>query len=190
MSQFYLKSNGGTGPLPPTVPTSFKVDLQQDGSLGGTVVPNNNSVNVFGNPSDPFGTMGIVTKAIQTNVPNDTIYIAFVDGKTITSDAAVTPIITLIITDNSSFTITALATAYDTASGNSFGARLLVIGSNTGGVTNIEAVLEKISGGLSPLNDCALNATVSGANLIFTVQGVAGRTIKWHVILPGIAAQT
>ncbi len=158
------------GPIPPTIPTQFTTDFAANGSTTGIVVPENNNVYVLGNPPAPVGTTGIVTQAFQTTVPNDTILVRFLDGSITTSD----------------FTLQMLVTAYETATGLTFGGRLTVIGVNNAGTVTIAAQLEKLQDGSGALAACSFTATPSGTQINLTVTGIAGRTIDWHAITPGI----
>ncbi len=176
------------GPIPPTIPTQFTTDFAANGSTTGIVVPENNNVYVLGNPPAPVGTTGIVTQAFQTTVPNDTILVRFLDGSITTSDGLgqTRTIITINISNNSSFTLQMLVTAYETATGLTFGGRLTVIGVNNAGTVTIAAQLEKLQDGSGALAACSFTATPSGTQINLTVTGIAGRTIDWHAITPGI----
>ena len=185
MTQFYIQSSSG-GPLPPQVPLQFTVDFSSLGTPIGVVVPAGNNVNVFGNPNSP-GTMGLITSAEQTLVPNDTIYVQYVNGRVTTNDNVPVYVNNSIITDNSSFTITAQVTAFDAVTGASFGGRCLVIGRNFAGVVEITEILENVSSGVAPLDDCSFYFEASGNELFFYVVGIPATTIVWHALIPQIA---
>lgn len=187
MSQFYTQSSGGSGPVPPNVPTSFKTDQKSDATPDGTVVPVANTVRLYGNPL-VFGTQGILTQAVQTIVPNDTVYIKYVDGELTTTDDTETLINKGEILNESSFTIVGIFTAFEPSTGKAFGGRLMVFGSSFGGVVTIAGELENLSAGASPLDLCSFSAQASGSNLNFVVKGLVGHTLNWHALFPNIAS--
>lgn len=172
----------------PDVPLSFGVDFDSMGGTDGTVIANNNKVYVLGNPPLPVGTNGIVTQAFQTDAPNDTIHVKFIEGDVVTSDGGgqTQSIITIQTATNAGFTFTALFSARESATGLVFGGRLVIIGVNNADTVTIAAELEKVSGGDGALSGCTFGVSAAGPNFSLTVTGVAGRTINWTAIMPGI----
>lgn len=179
MSQVYKSLI--SGPVPPNVPTSFGVMFDDAGGQPGLVTPSNNKVYVD-------GTNGIITRAQTTDAADDTIQIGFANGEATTSDGAgqTQTALQFTTTTNSAFTVTALFSAFEPATNLAFGGRLLIICKNVAGVVSIVAELENIDVGDAAIAACSFTAAGAGALLNLNVTGIAGRTINWTVITPGI----
>lgn len=179
MSQFFTGSTAGS--LPPSVAELIGTDFDSSGNPPGLVTPSNHKFYIL-------GTNGIVTHAEETDATNDTVQVGFAGGTTITSDGAgqTQTILTFSTSTNSAFIITALFIAYEPSTGNSFNGRLLVGCKNVLGVVSVVSELENISGGDPTLLSCSFTAVGSGAFLDLNVKGLAGHTIHWSVITPGV----
>jgi len=179
MSQFFIGVSAGS--LPPSVPLEFGTTFDSSGNPPGTAVPSNNKLYIL-------GTNGIVTYSETTDAANDTVQVAFAGGTTITSDGAgqTQTILTFTTSTDSCFTLQAMFAAYEPATGLAFGGRLLVICKNNAGTVSIVSELENVGGGDAALITCSFNASGAGALLDLVVTGVAGKTIDWSVITPGI----
>jgi hypothetical protein len=180
MSNAYL-TRITTEMLPSDVPTSIGVDFDSDGNPPGTVTPSSHKFYIA-------GSTGIVTEAGDTDVANDTAYVLFANGATTTSDGAGQTQTALQLTtdEDDGFIFNILASAYDDANDLAFGARLAFIGKNVGGTASIITELEDISGGDGALDACEVDTTTAGALINIVVTGIAGRTLRWKVITPGI----
>lgn len=183
MSQFYVVNTGGGGPLPPDVPTNFTVDLNSGGVPFGNVTPENNNVYVEGNPL-AADQQGIITQALTTTAPNDTIFIRYITGASNVIGAPTVVLKTVPIPDDSAFTVMAVLSGLDTESGDNFGGRLLAIGNNLAGDVVITSVIENISGGTGLLKDCHINIGAQANAISVEVTGIAGRTIAWQALVP------
>lgn len=183
MSQFYVQSTGGSGPLPPDVPTMFTVDLNAGGAPFGTVTPENNNVFVFGNPV-AADTQGIVTQALTTTAPNDTIFLRYITGTTNSIGGPSRIIKTVPIPIASAFTIMSVISAFDSLTGDNFGGRLLAIGTNIAGSVAVTSVIENTSGGTGALVDCHITIVAQANAVAVQVTGVAGETISWQALIP------
>jgi len=165
---------------------TFTTDLKNNGTPIGTVTPTGNNIQVLA--TDPTGEIqGLQTRSVTTTNPSDTILIEYINRTVTTLGAVKTNIYTFGSSNNSSFTFTAIFSAYRPFDGTSFGGRMTVIGSNFGGVAAINTVLESISGGVPALSVCSFDATVSGSNISINVTGRAATTLNWKVLIPTIA---
>lgn len=185
MSQFYIKSTGGVGPIPPEVPTQFTVDLNSGGGVTGTVTPANNNVNVFGNPTGA-DQQGLLTQALTTTFPNDTIFNRYIGSKPITLNGATTVAKSIPIPNDTAFTVQALISAYDPATSDVFGGRMLAVGVNNGGTVSILSVIENTSSGTGTLINCHINIDASANFMEVTITGIASQ-VNWCVLVPTIA---
>ncbi len=179
MSEFHVAATAGN--LPPEVAELFGTNFDSAGNPPGTATPSNHKLYIL-------GTNGLVTFTETTDAPNDTVQIGFATAATVTSDGAgqTQTILTFATTNNSSFALQAMFTAYEAATGNAFGGRMLVLCKNVAGVVTIVSELENFGGGDAALLTCSFTAAGAGTLLDLNVTGVAGRTIDWSVITPGI----
>ncbi len=171
--------NTTTGPVPPTVPTSFVTD-------SGTAIPAANILNVV--------TPGGGTQGISTSGSGSTITITLTDiivratCQTINAGTATFNVNIPIPTSNSSASIRANMAGYAKTAGTAIGGELIGAVRNVGGVLTVIGTPD-----LTRNNDVSLSAwnctlTVSGTNALVQVTGVAGVTINWTAIIDFIIA--
>lgn len=178
MSQFYIQTSGGVGPIPPTVPTNFTTDF-------GSVTPANNNVNVLGHPT-AANQQGIITQAVTQNSPNDTIFVRYISNAVTTLNGATTIALTVIIPDNTSFTAEAVISAFCPGTGDAFGGRMTCIGVNLAGIVSVLTEIENVSSGSNVLNNCHINFDGQGNTLAVAITGIA-QQVDWKVLIPVIA---
>ena len=176
----------------PGVIQQFKTDFDSTGTASpGTVTPVANVVKVFGNsPLVGIGTQGLITKALSDTLapPFDTIYLQYVDGFVVTNNSSTTTLIALVPDNNAGFTITVTYSAFEAVTGLSFGGRQTVVGGMFGNIITISTVLEDFSGGSPGLSACVLKIRGTGSGqLKVQVNGIVGKTIRWHALIPWIA---
>lgn len=178
MSNFYIQTVGGTGPLPPTVPTNFTTDF-------GSATPANNNLNVLGRPS-AANQQGIITQAVTQNSPNDTIFVRYLSNSVITLNGAAVFALTVPIPNDTSFTAEAVISAFCPRTADAFGGRMTCIGVNLGGVVSVLTEIENISSGTGVLSNGHMNFTGQGNNIGIVITGI-DEQVNWKVILPTIA---
>lgn len=175
--------------LPVLNSLDFLTDFKANGTPNGTSNPVNQKINIRGF-IPTAGTFGIQTQSAQTSFANDTVFIKYIDSKVTTIGAALTVFPqTISLSNNSSSTISVQVNSRDVATGLSFGARMLIVADNFGGVTAISTIIENISGGTPPMDGCAVSAIVVGNNIVFRAKGLAATTIDWHLLVPVVASQ-
>lgn len=177
MSQIFKSSS--SGPVPPTVPTSFVTD-------SGTAVPAANILNVV--------TPGGGTQGIATSGSGNTITITLTDTtlrgtcQTINAGTATFNVNVPVPTSDSVVNIRSNMAGYAKAAGEAVGGELIGAVRNVGGVLTVIGTPD-----LTKNNDIALSAwsatlTTVGTNALVQVTGVAGFTINWTAIIDFVIA--
>jgi hypothetical protein len=176
LSQIY--KDRSTGPVPPTVPTSFVTDVNSP------AVPAANILNEIGGDTTANNDNGIRTDGSSGS---NTLTIQLTNRQTATvttADATPTTLLT--------FVLPAVAGTYYvfgnvqafTSTGPAGGAYSFSGGYLTDGATSTELGTEfhdTFQSAALLTSDIFLSA--SGNNVIVTVQGVAGLTINWNALL-------
>jgi hypothetical protein len=161
-------------PIPPIVPTSFVTD-------SGTVIPTANVVNVNAGSSSINKDNGIFVIA-NPNLSNNMVVELTnrIKGDVTTSNATPTTIITFALGSTPGvYTFSGDITAFDSTdvAGASYG---LISGIRTTGASAIEIGTQfNTNFEEAALITADVDVTVSGNNVVFTVTGVAGKTIDW-----------
>lgn len=178
MSNFYIQTVGGSGPLPPTVPTNFTTDF-------GSAVAANNNLNVLGRPT-AANQQGIITQAVTQNSPNDTIFVRYISNSVITLNGASVVALTVPIPDDTSFTAEAVISAFCPRTSDVFGGRMTCVGVNVDGVVFVLTEIENISSGSGVLDNCHINFAGQGNTIGVIITGI-GEQVNWKAIIPTIA---
>lgn len=171
-----------SGPVPQNVLTSITTDLSESlpayPAGAGTTTPVNNNVRMKGD-------MGIVT--VSDPAQPEFELIRFNLGETQTTDANPKIIKSFTMVDNTCLSFHVLISAYSTDN--------LAIGGNTiatfKNVAGTASVIDQGDLNINAdalLNGCVFGVSVTGATINFFVQGLAGKTINWTAIFPGIAS--
>ena len=176
-----------TGPVPPTVPTSFTTQ-------NGTAVPLANILLVKADDSTENNANGIITKGgvVGTGTSNevDVIITNRLQGTVQTVGAATQPIITLTPTVVGTYAIEARVAAFNTTSTE--GAGYSVFGTfrwsaAAGGTATLCGTPDKIvneEGTMATTSPNGANCTmtVSGGSVLINGVGYAGQTINWSAV--------
>lgn len=168
-----------SGPVPPTVPTSF---VTQD----GTAVPAANVLIVNGFDSTENNANGIITKGgvVGTGTSNevDVVITNRLQGQDTTVGATTADVITFTLTTVGTYALTFQASAYNTTS--TLGAGYEVFGAvRFDGVNaNVCGSADTIDNEEGAMVDCDIDVVVSGANAILRVTGYALQTINWGAV--------
>lgn len=139
----------------------------QNSALNGVAHFNNNHFSV-----DANGFVSLLNSSVDTTVTSDAL------GQTRTLTSIPT-------TADGSYLIEARVTCFEPATNASAGWSLFALINRTGGVCTIETDTDKIAHIMpvlktpSAASNVDVNITGSGANIILTVIGIAGKTINW-----------
>jgi hypothetical protein len=177
MSQFYQGSTAGS--LPPTVPLSISVDINEPTT--SALPASSGTVSAVGQTLRLGGANGIQT--IQ-NATAGNLIIGFVEASGPTN-GAVTASLSLAVPNNSAETFQIIVSGL--ADDNSaIGAWGTATAKNIGGTASIVGICDLIVNAEAALTGANVTVSASGGNFLVTVTGVAGKLINWNIALPGI----
>ncbi len=168
-----------SGPVPPTVPTSFVTQ-------NGTAVPALNILLVNGNDSTENNANGIITKGgvVGTGTSNelDVIITNRAQGTVTTVGLTTSAIITFTPTVIGTYALEARIGAYNTTA--TLGAGYSVFGTiRFDGVnSNLCGTLDRITNEEGAMSSANVTMTVSGANVLINGVGYAAQTINWSAV--------
>jgi len=188
--------NTSSGPVPPSVPTSFQTDINDTTVLtdppafAGTSVPALNVLRVAGDdgiktvtiPNSPSGTKNLVVRFVQGEAHT-------------TSNETAAALVQAVATDTT-FTTQILVAAFSSGSvllpasnNKSYGAYTTVTLNNTAGITRLVNTVDFFKNTDIELTAANVTVTVTGldANFTVTVTGQTSVPMDWTIILPGIA---
>lgn len=158
--------NTSSGPVPPTVATSYVTD-------NGTAIPALNILNVN-------GSNGVVTSAnpngsnnLVISLQNSTI------GQATTIGATTADLITVDLTVAGTYTFESRIAAYATSGGNGLGMSRIATFLSDGVTATIIDDSDGFDHTSIPLIDTEANYVSSGRNAVLRVLGEAGFTINW-----------
>lgn len=177
MSQFYQGATAGS--LPPTVPLSFEVDL--DEPTTAALPASAGSVTAVSQVLRIGGTNGIQT--IKNGTAGDLI-IGFVESSG-TTVGATTASLSITVPLNSVETYQIIVSGL-ADNNDGVGAYGTAVAKNIAGVASIVGTADLIVNRDDSLDGTNVTTGVSGDQFLVTVLGVAGRTINWNIALPGI----
>lgn len=181
MSQFFSIN---TGNLPPAVPTSFTTDLNDTTIVAadipaplGTAIPAANVLRVSGDD-------GIKTVATP-NAAGNNYTVRFVRGRTTTSGAATSNLITQSVLSNTTMTIQIIISGFGN-NNDGVGFYGTAVVKNVAGIASLINTTDIIKNSDASLAGTNVTVTTSGSDLLVNVVGVAGVDIQWGGCLPGI----
>lgn len=174
MSQIY--KSGASGPVPPTVATSYVTDVNSP------AIPAANVLNVLGNDTTVNNANGVRTDGSSGSNTLTVQLTNRLQGSATTVGAASGDIITFIPTVVGTYSLEYRTAAYNTTSllgaGYSFFGAIRYDGVNS----NICDAFDEINneeGGMAAVD---LSVVVSGASIILRATGYAAQTINWSSV--------
>ena len=172
MSQIYKSL--ASGPIPPTVPTSFVTDVNSP------AIPAANILNEIGGSTTADNNNGIRTDGSSGS---NTLTIQLTNrltGTVTTVGALTSALITFTPTVIGTYAIECRIAAYNTTS--SLGAGYSVFGSARfdGVNSNLCGTVDRIVNEEGAMSSANVTMTVSGANILFNAVGYAAQTINWR----------
>lgn len=182
MSNIY--KSGASGPVPPTVPTSFVTDVNSPAIpaanvlnvVGGITTTNNNK----GIQTD--GSSGSNTETIQlTNRANVTATTSDGGGQTQT-------VVLLTPTTQTSITFRALITGYDSIDNVAVGGEQIGLVRSVGGVVTVIGTNDTFDEADASINTADWNVISTSPTLSIQFTGVAGKTIVWRCLFDYVQA--
>lgn len=175
MSQIY-KPLTSSGPIPPTIPTSFVTD-------SGTAIPAADILIVDGFDSSENNDNGIITKGgvVGTGTANEVDVVltnrGVVTGTTI---GAVTTTATLFSpTNNSAFTYKVFITGRETGTGDCAGGSIEGLAKKNGGAVTVVGDSDTLDEEDISLTGVDWSVTASAGDLVVNFIGIAATTINW-----------
>lgn len=168
--------NTTSGPVPPTVPTSFVTDINSpsipianvENVFGGDVTTNNN------NGIQTDGSSGSNTLTVQlTNR---------LQGTTTTVGAVTSAMVTFTPTVIGTYAIEARVAAYNTTSTIGAGYSIFGTARFDGVNSNLCGTPDKIINEEGAMSSANVTFTVSGANILINGVGYALQTINWSAV--------
>ena len=183
MSNAYLLPT--TGNLPPSVPTSFSLDINDTAIVPGDIPASAGSAVPVANVLRVSGDNGIKTIATPNAPGNATI--RFIRGETTTVGFASSVCLTQPVVNNTTLTIQIIIAGYGD-NNDAIGAYGTAVVKNVGGTASLIEEVDLIVNADTSLIACDFNVLTSGANLEVNVTGVPGVTIAWTTALPGIVS--
>jgi len=183
MSQAGIISTS-SGPVPPSVPTSFTTDLNDTTILPGDIPPALGTSTPLLNVERLSGDDGIKTVATPNAAANN-VTIRFIRGRTTTAGAVTSNLITQATLSNTTMTIQIIIAGYG-SNNDGIGYYGTAVVKNVAGTATLINTVDLIKNSDASLAASNATVTVSGGNLLVNVLGVAGVNIDWGACLPGI----
>jgi len=176
--------NTSSGPVPPSVPTSFTTDLNDTTLLPDDINPPLGTSTPLLNVERLSGDDGIKTVAAP-NAAANLVIIRFIRGRTTTAGAATSNLITQATLSNTTMTIQIIISGFgDNNDGIGFYGTAVV--KNVVGVASLVGTVDLIKNFDASLATATATVTTAAGNLLVNVVGVAGVNIDWGACLPGI----
>lgn len=183
MSQIY--KDRATGPVPPQVPTSFALDVEDTAIVPGDIPASAGSAVPVANVLRVSGDNGI--KTIYTPNASGNATIRFIRGETTTVGFATSVCLSQPVETGTTLTIQIIIAGYGD-NNDAIGAYGTAVVKNVAGTASLIEEVDLIVNADTSLEDCDFNVLTSGANLEVNVTGVPGVTIAWTTALPGIVS--
>lgn len=171
-----------SGPVPPTVPTSFITD-------SGTAIPAANVLNVV---TPGGGTQGISTSGAGSTITITLTNSPLVGTATTTGASSANINVNIPVPNNSVVSVRANIAGYDTTADLAIGGELLASAKNVAGVVTIVGNPDRTKNNDILLNDATWTLIVSGTNAVVQVTGTGSGggadVIQWRAIIDTITA--
>jgi len=187
-------NNTSNGPVPPEVATSYPTDLGDEaGELisPGLAIPDNNQLFLLSNSDYRDDADGIAIITIPNNSENVEITLmSRLTSRVSTTDDTPTVLVTfpLIVTIPANPTLTGMfnfvsnVCVYNQTSNLGASYNLFVgIRITSGTATKVDAE-EVIVNEEAGMEDCEIEASTSGSNLLITVTGLSGENLIWSAV--------
>lgn len=174
MSQIYKSL--ASGPVPPTVPTSFVTDVNSP------AIPVANVLNVLGNDTTANDNDGIRTDGSSGSNTLTVQLTNRLQGSGSTVGATSADIVTFTPTVVGTYTFEFRTAAFNTTS--TLGAGYSVFGTIrfNGAASTVCGSADTIDNEEGTMTGCDIDLVVSGANAILRVTGYAAQTINWNAV--------
>ena len=178
MSQAGIISTS-SGPVPPTVPTSFVTQ-------NGTAVPAANVLIVNGADSTENTANGIISKGgvVGTGTSNevDIVITNRLQGVVTTTNNTPTPMITFPLTVIGTYAIEVRVAAFNTTSTIGAGYSLFGSARYNGATATLCGNVDRIVNEEGAMNSATSTFSVSGANVLINAVGYGAETINWAAV--------
>ena len=176
MSQLYKNGSGGGGPLPPTVATSYVTDINSP------AIPAANVLNVPGGTVSTNNINGVQTDGSSGG---DTLTVQLtnrITGTLTTADGVSQAVITFPLPTTGNYAFDVNISAYNTTdtAGASY-AIFVGVKSVAGSATKLN-LEDKIVNEEAAMSGCDVSVSASGNSAVFSVTGIAGKTIDWVAV--------
>lgn len=165
-----------TGPVPPTVPTSFPTDVNSP------AIPAANVLNVFGGDTTANNDNGIRTDGSSGG---NTLTIQLtnrVQGSANTVGAVTTPIITFTPTVIGTYAFEVRIAAYNETASLGAGYALFATARFDGVNSNLCGTADKVVNEEGAMSSANVTFTVSGAGILVNGVGYAAQDINWSAV--------
>lgn len=166
-------NNTSSGPIPPTIPTTFVTD-------SGSAVPAANILNILGNDSSANNANGISTTGSGNTVT--AVLSNRLQGTVTTVGLTTSPIITFTPTVIGTYAIEARVCAYNTTSSLGAGYSMFSAVRFDGVNSNLCGTPDRIVNEEGAMTSSNCTITVSGANVLINGVGYAAQTINWSAV--------
>ncbi len=174
MSQIF--KSGVSGPVPPSVPTSFVTDVNSP------AVPALNILDVFGNDITTNNVNGIQTDGSSGSNILTIQLTNRLQGSVTTVGAMNGDVITFTPTTIGTYAIEYRAVAYNTTSLLGAGYSLFGAVRFDGVNSNLCDLFDPIDNEEGTMSNTGLDVVVSGSNIILRATGYLGQTINWSAV--------
>lgn len=168
--------NTSSGPVPPTVATSYVTDVNSP------AIPAANVLNVFGNDTTVDNSNGIRTDGSSGSNTLTVQLTNRLQGSTNTVGAVTSPIITFTPPTIGTYTLEIRIAAYNETS--SIGAGYSLFGSARfdGVNSNLCGTVDKVVNEEGAMSSANVTMTISGANILINAVGYAAQDINWSAV--------
>lgn len=169
-------NNTTSGPVPPSVPTSFVTD-------DGTVIPSLNVVNINGGSTSDDNSNGIIVIANPDLSNNEVIQLTNrINGSITTTDATPTTIITFALPTTGVYAFDINVASYNTTDNLGAAYALFTGVRSSGGAATKLNLEDKIVNEEAGNTGCSAQVNVSGNSVLIQAVGIAGKTCNWLAV--------
>jgi len=169
--------NTSSGPVPPTVATSYVTDVNSP------AIPAANVLNVFGNDTTINNVNGIQTDGSSGSNTLTVQLTNRLQGTGSTVGAVTTDLVTFSLgATPATYVIEANFAAFEPTTPAGAGYSLFGTVRTTGAAASLVGTPDKINNENAALTSCNADIVVSANNVILRVTGTAGLTVDWAVV--------